>query len=102
MAVVARGHRSRTSRLAQLTPSPVPTEPESSPLRLDCRHLRRACLIPARYRGSVQYSKAPAGPAPEAPPIVPGREVEKQTSTSSPGRFFRFPKQDIIILNFEF
>lgn len=100
MALVARGHRFRTGRLAQLTPSPVLTEPESSPLRLDRRHLRRTCLIPARYLDSFQYSETPAGPAPEAPPVVPGREVEpeKQTLTSSPGRFPRFSKQDIIML----
>lgn len=87
MAVVARGHRFRTGRLGYEAPSsPIPTEPESSPLRLDRRHLRRISSIPTRYRDSA--SNVSAGLAPEVPSqavVVPGRELKKWTS--SPGRF---------------
>lgn len=94
MTVVARGYRFGTGRLRGRGSSPVPTEPESSPLRLDRRHLLRTSSIPIRYRGSA--SEAPAGPAPGVHPAALGCEVKKQTL--SPGMFLWVSKPDILML----
>lgn len=88
MTVIARGYRAQTGRLrgGRGSSSPVPTEPESLPLRpFDCRHLHRICSIPARYRGSA--FEASAGPL-EVPPVVLRGEVDSRQALS-PGRFLQ-------------
>lgn len=59
-----------------------PTSPgpaESTPLQNSRQHLRRACVIPARFRdrAPINCAETPTGYTLEVPPVVLGREEDQ-------------------------